>query len=276
MSDKITESIVETKKRKAKVYVVMVFIMLMILVGAAGVLVNKFYTENLKLSNNLKFEQGLNKENITLIDKKQKELDGVLSELKQLKARIEGIKNRDDLLKRDIELYIRSTYRKVPKVVAKTIASTIVEFAKKEDMSPELIVGIIQVESQFNPMAVGVKTKYGHARGLMQVMPEWAKKFGLSTKYDLHDIDINIASGIRVFQIHLKEGKGNISQGLYYYVNKDKAYVGKVYTAMGKFVSFRSTVDDDEKSEEVDNNGDSKEKEKIKKSEPDKGTGQSS
>ncbi len=180
------------------------------------------------------------------------EFKSVKNELAKSKARIEGVKGQDDLLKRDIELYVRNTYRKVPKVIARTIASIVVDLSKTEEVSPELIVGIIQVESQFNPMAIGPKTKYGNARGLMQVMPEWAKKFELDSLYDLHDVDINITCGIRVFKIHLKESKGNISKGLYLYVNKDKSYVDKVYNAMGRFVSFRSTIDDSEKSEESD------------------------
>jgi hypothetical protein len=207
------------------------------------------------------------------------ELKNTSNELVKSKARIAGVKGQDDLLKRDIELYIRATYRKVPKVIAQRIASIVVDISKKEEVSPELLIGIIQVESQFNPMAVGPKTKYGNARGLMQIMPEWAKKFELESLYDLHDVDINIVSGVRVFKIHLEEKGGNISKGLYAYVNNDKAYVDKVYNAMGRFVSFRSTIGDSEKSEQehtettTDNNG---EKEIEKESGPDKGTAKSS
>lgn len=215
------------------------------------------------------------------------ELISTANELEKSKARIAGVKGQDDLLKRDIELYIRGRYRKVPKVVAQKIASNVVDIAKKEEVSPELLIGIIQVESQFNPMAVGPKTRYGYARGLMQIMPAWAKKFELESLYDLHDVDINIAFGVRVFKIHLKEKGGNISKGLYAYVNKDSAYVDKVYNAMGRFVSFRSTIDDSEKSEESeteteksepthDNNKKEKEKEIEKESGPDKGTTKSS
>jgi hypothetical protein len=219
---------------------------------------------------------------------KIKNLDTKLSntsnELDKSKARIAGVKGQDDLLKRDIELYIRGNYRKVPKVVAQRIASIVVDLSKTEEVSPELLIGIIQVESQFNPMAVGPKTKYGNARGLMQIMPAWAKKFELESLYDLHDVDINIVSGVKVFKIHLKENKGSISKALYYYVNKDKAYVDKVYNAMGRFVSFRSTIGDTEKNEQSetvnnDNNGEKekeKEKEIEKESEPDKTTEKSS
>ncbi len=189
-------------------------------------------------------------------------------ELAKMKARIAGIKNNDDLLRRDIELYITHNYNKISKTVAKTIALNIVKESNKQETSPELVVGIIQVESVFNPMQVGKKTKYGRARGLMQVMPEWVPKFNLKTKYDLHDIDTNIKSGIRVFNIHLEEAKGNIDTALYLYVNKDKKYINKVHTAVGKFVSFRSTVDD-EKNEEDEPINETDEKDVDSQNKPD-------
>lgn len=191
-------------------------------------------------------------------------------ELDKLKGQLEGIKDRDDLLKRDIKLYIDTTYPKVPSVVAKSIAKNVVEISRKYKVSPELVMGIIKVESYFNPMAVGPKTKYGHARGLMQVMPEWAPKLELKNQYDFHDIDKGIESGIRVFLIHLEEAKGDISKGLYLYVNKDKTYVGNVYSAMGKFVAFRSTIDEDTQNtkSEVEGNNDSKKLPDDKKGEP--------
>lgn len=180
---------------------------------------------------------------LDLSDKKENNLNILKAELEQTESRLESIKDKDELLKQDIELYIKTSFKRVPKVVAKTIAKTIVENSSVENISPELLMGIIQVESKFDPSAVGPKTKYGSARGLMQVMPEWAKKFNLESKYSLHDIDTNIECGIKVFKIHLEEGNGDISEGLYLYVNKDRDYVDKVYIAMGKFISFRATVD---------------------------------
>lgn len=195
-------------------------------------------------------------------------------ELEKMKKMIAGIKDRDDLMKRDIKFYIKTTHPQVPNIIAKTIAENVVVLSKKHNVSPEIVIGIIKVESLFDPMAVGPKTKHGHARGLMQVMPEWYPKFGLKTKYELHNIDIGIESGIKVFLIHLEEAKGDISTGLYYYVNKDKAYVGKVYAAMGKFVAFRSTVDDEKQNVETDieDNGNSN---NDKKGDDDARTGKS-
>ncbi len=99
----------------------------------------------------------------------------------------------------------------------------------------------------FNPSAISKV----NARGLMQVMPEWAKKFDLKKVTDLHDINTGIDSGIKVLKIHIQEQKGSIKKGLYYYVGKDKRYSGKVYEAMGRFVAFRSIIDDAYAEDEV-------------------------
>lgn len=198
------------------------------------------------------------KNQVTLLNADLAEKDKKIDELQ---TKIDSIKDRDDVLKTDIELYIQTTHPKVPSIVAKAIAINAVDIGRKYKISPELIVGIIKVESSFNPMAVGPKTKYGHARGLMQVMPEWVKKLGLKSQYDFHEIDKGIESGVKVFVIHLKEGKGDISTGLYYYVNKDTDYVKNVYAAMGKFVAFRSTINNEKNlnvETDIDLNGDTK------------------
>jgi len=197
--------------------------------------------------------ESLSVEMLNKLGQKQNEID-------DLKSQINEIKDQDDVLRRDIELYIKTTHPKVSSIVAHEIAKQTVNKSRQHKIAPELVLGIMKVESAFNPMAVGPKTKYGHARGLMQVMPEWAPKLGLKNQYDFHEIHIAIESGIKVFLIHLEEGKGDISTGLYYYVNKDKAYVAKVYAAMGKFVAFRSTINDDvlNVETEIDRNGDSK------------------
>ena len=170
-----------------------------------------------------------------------KTLEVCNDELTKLRNRMSGIKNVDDLLRLDIFSYIDKKFQLVPRTVAADIALQIVGQSKQTNMSPELIIGIIQVESSFNPMAISSK----NARGLMQVMPEWAKKFNLKKVSDLHDIDTNIQSGIKVLKIHIEEANGNISKGLYRYVGKSNSYAGKVYEAMGEFVAFRSNIDNE-------------------------------
>jgi len=99
----------------------------------------------------------------------------------------------------------------------------------------------MEVESSFNPTYIGPKTKYGKARGLMQVMPKfWVKEFNLKNKYDLHDIQICIDSGTHILKKYLIGKDYNMKQALYKYVNGDNQYVKDVYECMGKFIVYRN------------------------------------
>ena len=176
------------------------------------------------------------------LSESQSDLKECNSDINKMNERLEGIKNPDDLLKRDIFLYIDKKFQLIPKTISMDIAEQIVKYSKLENISPELVLGVIEVESSFNPMVISSKK----ARGLMQLMPEWGKKFGIDKISDFHDIDTNIKYGIKVLKIHIKERKGSITKGLYYYVGKSDSYASKVYESMGKFVAFRSTIDDSE------------------------------
>jgi hypothetical protein len=163
------------------------------------------------------------------------ELEKIKFEYVKVKRTLEEIQNEDEKLKKAILMYIDRKYRGVPKKTAMDISTHVVELSRQEDIFPELVLGVIEVESSFNPMAVSNKD----ARGLMQVMPEWAPKFKLRKVSELHKIDKNILCGIKVLKIHIKQGKGNISKGLYYYVGKDDTYSGRVYEAIGHFTAFK-------------------------------------
>jgi len=173
------------------------------------------------------------------------------NEVIKLKNTIELIKDQNGFMQRDIAKYIKTRYTSIPKIIANEIAENVVKFSKVYNMSPELIVGMIEIESRFNPMSISSK----QARGLMQVMPEWVPKLGLEKISDLHEIDVGIESGIKVFQIHLEEANGNISKGLYLYVGKNKEYSTLVFNCIGKFVTYRSIIDDSKKSSEEENSG---------------------
>jgi len=60
--------------------------------------------------------------------------------------------------------------------------------AQRHDVDPRLILGLIEVESNFNPKA---RSKSG-ARGLMQLMPETGRRFGAR---DFEDPAQNIEAG---------------------------------------------------------------------------------
>lgn len=60
-------------------------------------------------------------------------------------------------------------------------------------VNPYLVTALIQVESAFNPRAVSRKG----ARGLMQLMPGTARRFGLNKRRDLFNPVKNLEAGIR-------------------------------------------------------------------------------
>ncbi len=64
------------------------------------------------------------------------------------------------------------------------------EAAQRYDVSPALIDSVIQVESNYNPLAVSPKG----AQGLMQLMPGTARRFGVAEPFDARE---NIQGGAR-------------------------------------------------------------------------------
>jgi len=67
-------------------------------------------------------------------------------------------------------------------------------YAKQFRVDPTLVRAVIQVESDFDPLCVSRKG----ARGLMQLMPETARHYGVTK---VHDPDQNIRAGIQ----HLRD-----------------------------------------------------------------------
>jgi soluble lytic murein transglycosylase-like protein len=71
-----------------------------------------------------------------------------------------------------------------------SVKSLVQEAAQKYDVSPALIDSVIQVESNYNPSAVSPKG----ALGLMQLLPDTARRFGVRDVFDPRD---NILGGVR-------------------------------------------------------------------------------
>jgi len=229
----------ENKREKVMSKFAVAFIIIVMATAGAGVIMHLRH-QNAKIVEQLR--EGNRRIEQELIESKR-ELENAKQSRLKLQNKLASLKDGDDIAKRDLEAYILHKYKTIPKVVAREVACQTVTITKQEEVPFSLVVGIMEVESQFKPWLISKKG----ARGLMQVMPMWLKNkkvtFEAKNKYDLHNISTNIKAGIKIYKIHLKEANNDINQALYLYVGKDKTYSDKVFNAMGRFEAFRSTLD---------------------------------
>ena len=83
-------------------------------------------------------------------------------------------------------------------------ANFIADSARVHGVSPELVASVIAVESNFNPNAVSWRS----ARGLMQLMPDTAKRLGVTRIFDPQQ---NIEGGTRYLKELLVRYKGDLN-----------------------------------------------------------------
>lgn len=88
----------------------------------------------------------------------------------------------------------------------------------KYGVDPRLVKAVIQVESAFNPEAVS----YKGARGLMQLMPGTAKRFGVK---NANDADENIRAGCEYLAFLLKMFANDMTRALAGYNAGENAVV---------------------------------------------------
>lgn len=78
------------------------------------------------------------------------------------------------------------------------------EAAAREGISPDLVRAVIRTESAFDHLAVSS----AGARGLMQLMPDAAKRFGVTNPFDPQD---NIKGGVKYLRVLLKQFQGDVA-----------------------------------------------------------------
>lgn len=84
------------------------------------------------------------------------------------------------------------------------IGRLIDRIARKHGMDPGLVRAVARVESNYNPTAISPKG----ALGVMQLLPETAKRFGVADAYDPAQ---NIEGGVRYLKFLRKSFPGNLS-----------------------------------------------------------------
>jgi hypothetical protein len=83
-------------------------------------------------------------------------------------------------------------------------ANLISQSARAHGVAPELVASVIAVESNFNPNAVSWRS----ARGLMQLMPETAARFGVTRVFDPQQ---NIEAGTKYLKELLLRYHGDLA-----------------------------------------------------------------
>ena len=81
--------------------------------------------------------------------------------------------------------------------------------SKRANLQPELVLAVIEVESNFDRFAISVSG----ARGLMQVMPFWLEEINLSDK-NLFKIRTNLRMGCTILRYYLDMESGDLGPAL--------------------------------------------------------------
>jgi len=81
--------------------------------------------------------------------------------------------------------------------------------ASRAGLPPELVLAVIEVESNFDRYAISV----AGAIGLMQIMPFWLDEIGRPKDNLLH-IDTNLRYGCTILKFYLDKEKGDLRRAL--------------------------------------------------------------
>jgi hypothetical protein len=113
------------------------------------------------------------------------------------------------------------------------------------NIRPDLVRAVIQVESGFNPRAVSPKG----AQGLMQLMPATARRFGVSDSFDARQ---NVMAGTQYLRVLLDQFQGDVSLAVAAYnagenavlryggippYKETRGYVAKIQSYLGGFTA---------------------------------------
>ena len=103
--------------------------------------------------------------------------------------------------------------------------------ARRADLYPELVLAVIDVESNFDQFAI---SRAG-AIGLMQVMPFWLREIG-HPEDNLFDIDTNLRMGCTILRYYLDREKGDLTRALARY-NGSKGshrYPNRIFSVLNR------------------------------------------
>lgn len=128
--------------------------------------------------------------------------DETLALVQVQKAKIERLKERALQLRTEARLreYLSDVRLRLPNDTVEEMASLIFEVSKRYELSPEMILAVIRIESSFDANALSHKG----AVGLMQILPSTAREIARELRMEWTGEEI------------LRDPSANIEMGTYY------------------------------------------------------------
>ena len=168
-------------------------------------------------------------------DKSIPEIQSSKNELRQLLQK--AIKDSDSFADRfDAEVWLLDMSNRLKNKIKQpdkrlNLLRQIHREATRADLHPELVLAVIDVESNFDRFAI---SRAG-AQGLMQVMPFWLKEIG-QPRDSLFNVRTNLRMGCTILKYYLKKEKGDLTRALARYngsLGRYK-YPNKVFKLLNK------------------------------------------
>lgn len=136
-----------------------------------------------------------------------------------------------------ISQYMKSRNSKLSIEICYIISKIIFEQSKDHNIPVNLIIGIIEKESNFNPSTtIEIPAKKGfYAKGLMQVYQ------GENIEVDqdkIYNLNYNIDIGCRIFNKKLELNNGNFEKALSNYSGNADGYTDMVLANAGRYSMF--------------------------------------
>ena len=128
----------------------------------------------------------------------------------------DAIKNADSFQDRfDAEVWLTDMSHRLTKQVPDpterlAILKAVHRHGTHVNVPPELVLAVIDVESNFDRFAISATS----ALGLMQVMPFWIRELGYKDKNALFNIETNVLLGCQILRFYLEMARGSLVQGL--------------------------------------------------------------
>lgn len=119
----------------------------------------------------------------------------------------------------------------IPEKERLKILTLVHRYANEAQVDPQLVLAIMEVESNFDRFALSV----ANARGLMQIMPFWKDEIGHADD-SLFNMETNIRYGCYILKLYIDKENNNLTYALgRYNGSRGRAkYPNKVYAALRK------------------------------------------